>query len=102
MPAKIALIGGGGVRTPLLIYAIAESQKLLDAGELALFDIDLQRTEIMARIGRQIISDLGADLRITTHSNLDEAARGAAFVLNSIRVGGISARARDERIAIEH
>jgi len=102
MSAKIALIGGGGVRTPLLIYAIAESEKVLRARELALFDIDLPRTETIARIGRQIVADLGADLRITTAANLDEAARGAAFVLNSIRVGGISARARDERIAIEH
>ena len=30
------------------------------------------------------------------------AAEGADFVLNSIRVGGMAARARDERIAIEH
>lgn len=99
---KVALIGGGGVRTPLLIHGIAESQHLLNAGELALFDIDPQRTETMARIGRQIIGNLGADLRITVHASLEEAATGSAFVLNSIRVGGISARARDERIAIEH
>lgn len=102
MPAKIALIGGGGVRTPLLIHGIAEAQNALNAGELALFDIDRERMEIMATMGRQIASDLAADLRITTHTNLDAAADGADFVLNSIRVGGIAARARDERIAIEH
>src|SRR5205807_5863568 len=33
---------------------------------------------------------------------LEEAAAGADVVLNSIRVGGIAGRARDERIAIEH
>jgi len=102
MRVKVALIGGGGVRTPLLIHGIAEAQSVVRADELALFDVDLERAETMARIGRQIVCDLGADLRINTHSKLEEAAEGADFVLNSIRVGGISARARDERIAIEH
>ena len=99
---KIALIGGGGVRTPLLIHGIAEAQSTLHASELNLFDADLERAEIMARIGREIVAQLGAELRITTHAGLQDAVAEADFVLNSIRVGGMSARARDERIAIDH
>ena len=45
---------------------------------------------------------MGASFDIQVSSNLEDAAKGAAFVLSSIRVGGIAARARDERIAIEH
>ena len=102
MARKIAMIGGGGVRTPLLIYGLAQSQRLLDVAELALFDIDLDRTEILANIGREIVRNLGADLRIATYAKIEDAVSGAEFILNSIRVGGISARARDEHIAIEH
>lgn len=96
------MIGGGGVRTPLLIHGLAELQQSLQVSEFALFDVDPERTEIVARIGREIVRNLGADFTISSYANLDDAVRGAEFVLNSIRVGGISARARDERIAIEH
>lgn len=96
------MIGGGGVRTPLLVYGLAQSQRLLDVDELALFDIDLDRTGIMADIGREIVRNLGASLRIAIYAKIEDAVRGAEFILNSIRVGGIAARARDERIAIEH
>jgi 6-phospho-beta-glucosidase len=102
MARKIAMIGGGGVRTPLLVYGLAQSQRLLDVDELALFDIDLDRTGIMASMGREIVRNLSASFRIVTYTKLEDAVRGAEFILNSIRVGGISARARDEHIAIEH
>ena len=102
MTRKIAIIGGGGVRTPLLIHGLAQSQTLLDMGEFALFDCDRSRAETIANIGREIVRRLGARFRIETYSGLEDAAHGAEFIFHSIRVGGIAARARDERMAIEH
>jgi 6-phospho-beta-glucosidase len=96
------MIGGGGVRTPLVIHGLAQAQEVLGVTEFALYDTDPGRTEIIARLGREIVRRFGSDLQITTHNRLEEAAEGAEFVLSSIRVGGIAARARDERIAIEH
>jgi 6-phospho-beta-glucosidase len=99
---KVTIIGGGGVRTPLVIYGLAQAQQLLQVGQVALYDADPGRAEIIARLGREILrrSNAGFDIRVS--SKLEEAAEGADFVLNSIRVGGIAARARDERTAIEH
>lgn len=99
---KVTIIGGGGVRAPLLIHGLAQSQALFGIGEVTLFDIDTDRTETIARIGREIVRKLGADFSIRVTSNLEDAASGADFVLSSIRVGGMKARARDERLAIEH
>jgi 6-phospho-beta-glucosidase len=99
---KVLMIGGGGLRTPLVIHALAQARGTIDAGELVLFDVDQERTEIIAAIGREIVRRLGAAISITTSTDLEKAARGADFVLNSIRVGGMQARARDERITIEH
>jgi 6-phospho-beta-glucosidase len=99
---KVTIIGGGGVRAPLLIHGLAQAQKLLHIAELTLFDVDIGRTETIARIGREIVSRMGASFKIRVTSRLEEAADGADFVLNSIRVGGMAGRARDERIAIEH
>jgi 6-phospho-beta-glucosidase len=99
---KAALIGGGGVRTPLLIHGLAAERQRTGVSELCLFDIDAERTEIIASIGREIVRRLASDLRISVCSELEAAVADASFVLSSIRVGGIAARARDERIAIGH
>jgi 6-phospho-beta-glucosidase len=98
---KIALIGGGGVRTPLVIFGINEAYHQLGADELVLFDLDSDRCRIMADLGNIIVAQEGGSLRVRVASSIEEAVDGAAFVLNSIRAGGIAARAHDERVAIE-
>jgi 6-phospho-beta-glucosidase len=92
---KITVIGGGGVRTPLLIHGLAESG--LDIGQLALYDADYARAQTMASLGQLL-----APFPVFPVSRFEPAIEGAAYVLSSIRVGGIAARARDERLAIEH
>jgi 6-phospho-beta-glucosidase len=100
-PRKIALIGGGGVRTPLVIYGINNAAQQLAAEELVLFDIDGDRCRIMAELGSTIVAREGGSLRIRVADSFEDAVDGASFVLNSIRAGGIRARAHDERVAIE-
>ncbi len=99
---KVALIGGGGLRTPLVVYGLAECRQRLGIEQLALYDIDTERAGIMARLGREIAARKGADMKIEFFNGLEPALEGADVVLSSIRVGGMEARARDERIAIEH
>ena len=60
MPRKIAFLGGGGVRTPLVVFGINESAKQLDAEELVLYDVDRERVEMIARLGRE---DVGPAVR---------------------------------------
>src|SRR4051812_46558070 len=87
---KIALLGGGGLRTPLLIHGLAEAQPAIRASEVVLYDIDPQRASLMAELGQEIAAESG--LRIRAAANLQDAVEGAAFVLSSIRVGGMAAR----------
>jgi 6-phospho-beta-glucosidase len=99
---KIALIGGGGVRTPLLIFGIQEAAHLLRPQELVLYDPDAERVHIMAELGRAIVAREGGSLRIRIATSAEDAVADSSFVLNSIRVGGIESRALDERTAIAH
>src|ERR1700733_8211040 len=85
---KIALIGGGGVRTPLVVFGINEAARQLGADELVLFDPDSQRVQIMAGLGKAVIAREGGSLRLRVASTIEDAVDGASFVLNSIRVGG--------------
>lgn len=100
--AKVALIGGGGVRTPLVIFGVNESAQRLGVDEMVLFDVAPERARMMAALGQGIVKREGGSLRVRGASTLEDAVEGADFVLNSIRVGGIEARAHDEQVAIAH
>jgi len=99
---KIALIGGGGVRTPLVVFGVNEASRQLGAEELALYDLDQERCRVMAELGDAIVAEEGGSLRVRVAGSVADAIEGASFVLNSIRAGGNRARAHDERVAIEH
>ena len=99
---KVAFIGGGGVRTPLVVFGINESAQDLGVNEIVLFDPDLERARVMVALGRAVVRREGGTLLVREAASLEDAVEGADFVLSSIRVGGISARTNDERTAIRH
>jgi 6-phospho-beta-glucosidase len=96
---KVAVIGAG-LRTPLLIHGLARAQNELHIEKLLLFDQDFQRAELMAALGREVARE--SDMEIWSAPRIEEAVEDCTFVISSIRVGGMEARARDERIALEH
>jgi 6-phospho-beta-glucosidase len=99
---KVALIGGGGVRTLLVIYGVNESREHLGVEEMVLYDLDAGRAQLMCALGRALIEREGGSLKLRVATEIEDAIAGASFVLTAIRVGGIQARAIDERISIEN
>jgi 6-phospho-beta-glucosidase len=96
---KVAVIGAG-LRTPLLIHGLARAHSALPIETLTLFDPDFERAEMMSTLGAEIARDSG--IRVLSTRRIEEAVEDCAFVISSIRAGGMQARARDERIALEH
>lgn len=99
---KLAIIGGAGLRVPLIVNGLFRAGTDLKASELALYDIDHERRETIARIAEAMARRVGGTVRVSRPDSLAEALEGASFVLSSIRVGGLQGRRRDERIAVEH
>jgi 6-phospho-beta-glucosidase len=99
---KVALIGGGGIRTPLVVFGLNEAASLLAAREIVLFDPDQERVRMMAALGRAVVRREGGSLVVREARSIEDAIEGTSFVLNSVRVGGVVARAHDERVAIQH
>jgi 6-phospho-beta-glucosidase len=91
---KIAVIGGAGVRVPLLVGGLSRSD--LSISDVALFDIDRSRLEIIASLAAQT----APGVRVTAAATPEDAIEGAAFVITSIRVGGAAQRAKDEATAL--
>jgi len=99
---KVSLIGGGGIRTPLVIFGINELARSLGIAEMVLYDPDTQRAELMASLGRAIVAREDGALRISVARHIEEAIEGCAFIMHSIRVGGIRSRAADELASIRN
>lgn len=102
MNRKVAFIGGGGVRTPLVIFGVNEAAERIGAREIVLFDPDRERVGMMAALGRAVVQREGGSLIVRESGTIEEAIEGASFVLNSVRVGGVAARTHDERASIAH
>ena len=93
---KVAIVGGGGVRVPLLINGLIS--RGLPVDQVALFDTDQTRLNIIAALAR---SRAGAT-RVTVEHSLPASVRSADVVVTSIRVGGLEARQHDEATALAH
>ncbi|MCS6039628.1 hypothetical protein LNP20_20385 [Klebsiella pneumoniae subsp. pneumoniae] len=102
---KIAVIGGGSSYTPELIEGIIVRYEQLPVTELALVDVESGRdkVEIIAALTRRMLKHKGLEqVAVSVHFTLDEAIRGASFVLTQLRVGQLAARAADERLGLKY
>lgn len=93
---KIAVIGGGSSYTPELIEGIIVRYEQLPVTELALVDVESgrEKVEIIAALTRRMLKHKGLEqVAVSVHFTLDEAIRGASFVLTQLRVGQLAARA---------
>lgn len=93
---RIAIIGGAGVRTPLLVNGLVRAD--LPVSEVALYDVDQARLDLVARLARRV----SGQVRLSTHASVEPCLEGADYVFTSLRVGGIEGRARDEAVSIGH
>jgi len=98
---KLAVVGGGGFRTPAIYRAIASGQTRTQYDELALYDVDLARLERIESVFRGIDEAHGSNVPHRTTTRLEEAVDGADVVYCAVRVGGLGGRLVDETVAIE-
>ena len=98
---KLAIIGAGGFRTPVIYRAIAAGGTKTSYDELALYDIDAARLERIGSVLTGIDERLGATVPHHMTTSLEEAVDGADVIYCAVRVGGIAGRLVDETVAIE-
>jgi 6-phospho-beta-glucosidase len=91
----IALIGGAGVRTPLLVRGLAHSG--LPIRQVRAFDLDHERLHLVAPLIERV-----AGVKVVISGTVAECVTAADFVIASIRPGGIERRALYEKVALDH
>ena len=99
---KIAVIGGGSSYTPELIDGFIQNESDLRVGEIALYDIDEERLNIVGGMAQRQVRYAEMDTKVTLSTNRPKAVEGAKFVLSSMRVGKMPARILDEKIPLKY
>ncbi len=99
---KITVIGAGSTYTPELVDGLLTRQSVFPVSELTLMDIDERKLRIVGSLVDRMAAHAGGGLKVTKTMDLDEALRGASFVMAQIRVGKLAARHLDESIPLSY
>jgi 6-phospho-beta-glucosidase len=99
---KLTVLGGGGVRAPLLAAAAFRHAGRTGLDELCLMDIDAEKLRIFGGISQALGRAAGSPVKIITTTEPQAALEGASYVVTTLRAGGDQGRVLDERIALKH
>ena len=95
---KTVIVGGGSYQWgPKLILDVALNESL-QGSVLTLHDIDSEALDDLFRWGEKAVEAAGSNLRLEKTEDLEQALRGADFVVVSISTGGLDAMAYDLEI----
>ena len=99
---RVAIVGAGGFRTPLIHGVLLDAQERLGISEVVLYDDDAERIRRIQPVLDGLAAERGRQLAVRVETDLDAAVSGARFVLCAIRVGGLAGRVVDETVPLEH
>jgi len=98
---RLAILGGGGFRTPLVYGALLTDRHERRVTEVWLHDVDSSRLTAIARVLVEMAQGHDDPPAVHHTTDLDQALTGADFVFSAIRVGGLEGRTADERVALD-
>ncbi len=97
---KLAVIGGGGVRSMFLAKSIAQKAAQLNITRLVFMDNNERKLGIYGKMAQQVAHRINDKIDFSLTCDAVEALRDADYVITTIRVGEDDMRVKDERIAL--
>ncbi len=100
---KMTIIGAGSSYMPELLEGIINN-KIFKVYEIALVDVEagMQNATIILELTKRMLKKVNNDAKIYLTMDRREALQNADFVVTQIRVGGLDARIRDEKIPLRY
>ncbi len=98
---KLAVIGGGGVRSMFLAKSIACRAENMGITDLYFMDNNEQKLNIYGKMAREVARRLCPSMNFELTTDPIKAIEGADYVITTIRAGEDKMRCRDERIALD-
>jgi len=96
---KVVIIGGGSSYTPEIIEGFIKRNSELPVKEIQLVDIKTgeEKLNIVGNLAKRMVEKAGLNIKIELTLDRQNALKNADFVVTQFRVGGLEARAKDER-----
>lgn len=99
---KVAIIGSGSTYTPELIKGFISRKDSLNVDSFYMMDINKEKNEIVSNLAIRMLNNYDMNTKVVITDNLEEAIENANYVLGQIRVGGLDARIKDEKIPLKY
>ena len=96
MIERIAILGGSSVYIPELVLSIISHN--LNVKEVVLIGREGPKLKLVAGFCQRLLNKSGFPAVIIATTDPSEGVAGAKYTLNHIRVGGMPARVRDEKL----
>ena len=97
---KLAVLGGGGVRSPFLAKSLVLGAEATGITETVFMDINAQKLSLYGKIAKGIAARIAPTLRFSLTTDAEEALRDADYIITTIRAGDDDGRVFDERTAL--
>src|SRR5690625_4264943 len=104
MALKLVIIGGGSSYTPEIMEGILKRHESFPVSEIVLVDIEegIEKVTIICALSIRMAKAAGKSIKISWTLDRKSALVDADFVTTQIRVGGLEAREKDERIPLSY
>lgn len=99
---KLAVIGGGGVRSMFLAKSLVQRASELHINEIVFMDNNEKKLNIYGAMARKVAKQIDPSVQFTLTGDAVQAVRNADYIITTIRAGEDSKRVEDERIALSH
>ena len=93
---RITVLGGSSVYIPEFILSLISHN--VNVKEIVLVGKPGKKLEVVAGFCQRLLKRSGLPATVTYTTDVREGAKDAAYVVNHIRVGGMQARLRDEKL----
>lgn len=98
---KLAVIGGGGVRSPFLAKSLLKNANKIGITEIVFMDNNQEKLSVFGKISQKVAKKIDGNIDFTITSDVIEAVKDADFIITTIRSGGDKSRVFDERTALD-
>ncbi len=99
---NIGILGGGGIRSPIIIKMLSNFNFKEPIREVRIFDINSKKTDAIIKLASALLSRSGNNLQIIRCNAIEEFADDLDAAIFTIREGFEKRRAIDERICLKH
>lgn len=96
---RLTVLGGSSVYSPELVMSLVSHN--VNVREIVLLGRSEHKLKLVSGFCQRLLDKSGFPAKVHGTDNLDAALAGASCVINNIRVGGMRARLRDEKLPLK-